>query len=231
MGKIYTLTFEEYCKLVTDIGLDLMPADTFGLDNFFPLKEISNLKKLHEQYAQRDIWFEDYLTTKLNINQNPTIIWGEAARVGNGKYVYSKDINANFKFEKKKTGYFDNVSEEVFGNSIIIDFFAPFGLNHTKSSREYLNKIYNNNSAIYNSYLEKYITSILNIIGYKYNQVMSLSNIIASPKDTRDSILNFFSSELKSTNLFKCYFLSQQSVTSKFDNLDLTKAIALRKKK
>ena len=231
MGKIYTLTFEEYCKLVTDIGLDLMPADTFGLNPHFPMKDMVNVKNLYDKYIERENWFEYYLNHFIVAKSKIDIIWSEASKFSNDYYVYKQFPLGTFINYGKKNGYFSKVTEAVFGSSICIDFYSPFGFNHTSKSREYLNKIYNNNSAIYNSYLEKYITSILNIIGYKYNQVMSLSNIIAAPKDTRDSILNFFSSELKSTNLFKCYFLSQQSVTSKFDNLDLTKAIALRKKK
>lgn len=224
MGKIYTLTFEEYCKLVTDIGLDKMPADTYGLDKYFPLMEISNLKKLHEQYVQRDEWFEEYLNTEFNFNSKSSIIWGEAARFGNGKYVYSQDKNANFKFKKLKTGYFENVSEEIFGKSVVIDFFSPFGLNHTKSSRDFLNKKYSLNFKYYNIYLHKYIKSIFDIINISSNNLFNYNNVITAPKKSRNSILTFFMDELKIINEVKCYNINTTGkVSVQSESLDIVK--------
>lgn len=220
MGKIYTLTFKEYCKLVTDIGLDLMPADTFGLNPHFPMKDMVNVKNLYDKYIERENWFEYYLNHFIVAKSKIDIIWSEASKFSNDYYVYKQFPLGTFINYGKKNGYFSKVTEAVFCSSICIDFYSPFGFNLSQNTRQFLNKIYQSNSAIYNDYLDKYIPSILTNLGYGINDINKLNNVIVSPKDTRATISNYLKLNLKYAKPIKCYKISSRGLaTSNFEML------------
>jgi hypothetical protein len=64
MNKIHILSKDDYSKLLTSLQLHNLKANTFGLDEYFPLKNINAVDKLYNDYLQRDLWLEDFLENK-----------------------------------------------------------------------------------------------------------------------------------------------------------------------
>jgi hypothetical protein len=184
------------------------------------MQDIVNVKNLYNKYLERENWFEYYLNNSVIPNSKFDIIWSEASKFNNDYYVYKQHPFGKYINYGKKNGYFSNVTEAVFGSSICIDFYSPFGFNLSQNTRQFLNKIYQNNTAFYNAYLDKYIHSILTILGYGIIDVKNLNNVIVSPQDTRDNILKYLKLNIKYAKPIKCYKISSRGLaTSNFEML------------
>lgn len=208
------------------LNLDNLKANTFGLDEYFPLKNINAVDKLYKDYLQRDQWLEDFLENKFNkINKlNPkNIIWSESGRINNNEYIYRKE-NGKFKYENEESNYFKNVTESrPLEECIVIDFFGLFGPNHSNDSRDFLNKNASRNSNFYNQYLNDYVRSIRNMIQLNQTQFNTLNHAIAAPIETSKSILNHLRSQLKIVSDIKIYKLNSRGLVSENFYIDKLK--------
>jgi hypothetical protein len=138
--QLHTLNKEEYKSLLQKLEIDLLKANTFGLEDYFPLKNNLAVDKLYNDYKNREGFSEDFLKNRISIKKPSNIIWCESGRINNNQYIYKKE-NGEFKYENEKSNYFENVVEsKPFCGCIVIDFFGLFGLNHSNDSRNFLNK-------------------------------------------------------------------------------------------
>lgn len=219
---LYTLKENDYLELLTKLKLNLLKANTFGLDEYFPLKNPLAIDKLYEDYKERDGWLEDYLLNKIKKTNLKNIIWSESGRINNNEYIYKKKNNEEFKYEIEESKYFKNVTESrPLEECIVIDFFGLFGLNHSNDSRNLLNKNANVCSNFYNQYLNDYISSIRDMISLEEIEFNTLNHVIAAPKETSKSILNYLRNQLKIVSDIKIYKLNHKGLVS--ENFDTDK--------
>jgi len=224
MKKIHIINKEEYSQMLKCLNLDDLKANTFGLDEYFPLKAINAVDRLYKDYLQRDQWLWDFLKNKINKPNLKNIIWSESGRINNNEYIYRKE-NGKFKYENEESNYFKNVTESrPLEECIVIDFFGLFGLNHSNDSRDFLNKNASRNSN-FNQYLNKYVCSILNMIELEETQFNTLNHAIAAPKETSKSILNHLRSQLKIVSDIKIYKLNSRGLVSENFYIDKLKKI------
>jgi hypothetical protein len=220
MKKIHTLTKEKYSQMLKCLNLDELKANTFGLDDYSPLKNNNAVDKLYKDYSQRDQWLEDFLENKINKLKLKNIIWCESGRINNNQYIYRKE-DGKFKYEEEKSNYFENVTEsKPFCNCIVVDFFGLFGLNHSNDSRNFLNKKTKKHQKDYYEYLNLYINSILTLIDPNEKLFIDLNHTIAAPDETSKSILNYLRCELKITSDIKIYKLNSRGLVSKKFNIN-----------
>jgi hypothetical protein len=223
MNKIHILSKDDYSKLLTSLQLHNLKANTFGLDEYFPLKNINAVDKLYNDYLQRDLWLEDFLENKINKLNLKNIIWSESGRINNKEYIYRKE-NEKFKYENEESNYFKNVTESrPLEECIVIDFFGLFGLNHSNDSRDFLNKNASRNSKFYNQYLDDYVSSISNMIPLNETEFNTLNHAIAAPIETSKSILNHLRSQLKIVSDIKIYKLNSRGLVSENFYIDKLK--------
>ncbi|MFM8490494.1 MAG: hypothetical protein ACKN9X_00945 [Candidatus Methylopumilus sp.] len=223
MKKIHIIKKEEYSQMLKCLNLDNLKANTFGLDEYFPLKNINAVDKLYKDYTQRDQWLADFLKNKINKRNLKNIIWSESGRINNNEYIYRKE-NEKFKYENEESNYFNNVTESrPLEECIVIDFFGLFGLNHSNDSRDTLNKNASRNSNFYNQYLNDYVSSIRNMIQLNQTEFNTLNHAIAAPKETSKSILNHLRSQLKIVSDIKIYKLNSRGLVSKIFYIDKLK--------
>jgi len=217
---LYTLNKEEYKNLLKELKIDSLKANTFGLEDCFPLKNNLAVDKLYDDYKNRDGFLEDFLTNMITKKTLGNIIWCESGRINNNQYIYKKE-NGEFKYENKKSNYFDNVDEsKSFYDCIVIDFFGLFGLNHSNDSRNFLNKNIKNNEEIYNEYFDTYLGSILNLINLSKDSFNNLNHTIAAPDETSKSILKYLRLQLKIRSDIKIYKLNSKGLVSNKSNID-----------
>jgi hypothetical protein len=208
------LSINEFALLLVNIQLDNLKANTFGLEDYYPLQIQSNIENIYEDYLQRDKWIEEFLINKLSKANLKNIIWSESARFGNNQYIY-KVSNGAFVYETKKSNYFEKVSEsKPFDESIVIDFFGFFGLNHSKDSRQYLNSKYNSNCTIYDKHLQAYLNSVFILADIDNKKLPTLNHIIAAPKETAGNIYHFLRTSLRIINPIKSYKLNSSGFVS-----------------
>lgn len=223
MKKIHIIKKEEYLQMLKCLNLDNLKANTFRLDEYFPLKNIKAVDKLYKDYLQRDQWLEDFLKNKINKSNLKNIIWSESGRINNNEYIYRKE-NGEFKYESEKSNYFKNVTESSpLKKFIVIDFFGLFGLNHSNDSREFLNKNASRNSNFYNEYLNDYVSSIRKMIQLNQKEFNTLNHAIAAPIETSKSILNHLRSQLKIVSDIKIYKLNSRGLVSEKFYIDKLK--------
>ena len=214
-----TLSKNDYTLLLRKLELDKLKANTFGLEDHYPLQIPSNIENIYKDYLLRDQWLEDFITNKLSKANLKNIIWCESARFGNNQYIY-KVINDEFVFETKKSNYFEKVSEsKSFDESIVIDFFGFFGLNHSQDSRHYLNSKYKSNYKIYDAHLKSYLDSVFKLAEIDNKKISTLNHIIAAPKETAGNIYHFLRNNLKIVNPIKSYKLNSRGFVSGEDEI------------
>ena len=195
MKTIHVLEREKYSQMLGYLKLNELKADTFGLNEYFPLEHDSAVDKLYKDYRERDGWLENFLKYKI-IEKPKNIIWSESGRIDNNQYIYRKE-NDEIKYEKEKSNYFENVTEsKPFCDCIVIDFFGLFGLNHSTYSRKFLNKKAQNNDK-YIRYLTNYVKSIMELIKLNEEDFIKLNHIIAAPNETSNSILYYLRNQLE----------------------------------
>lgn len=212
--SLYTLGKDQYEKLVKKLELDLLKANTFGLDEFYPLKNTLAVEKLHQDYIERDSFLNDFLVNKVNKEKLKNIIWCESGRINNSQYIYKKE-HEKFKFENQKSNYFEYVVEsKPFCDCIVIDFFGLFGLNHSNDSRNFFNKKIIKNEKIYYPYFNLYLESILNLIKLDKVSFNNLKHTIAAPNETSKSILKYLRVELKINSDIRIYKLNSKGFVS-----------------
>jgi hypothetical protein len=215
--SIYTLKKVDYEHLIINCGLDKLEVDLkcLGVNlnkNYKPFSNKMFIDKLYIDYCQRDLWLEQYI---LSLKSLDFIIWSEASRVGNNQYVYHIQKNGKFKYQIKQPGYFKNVKEAIFKNSLVIDFLSPFGINHSASTRINFYKLLFKNS-YYKSYIIDYYNSIIKTLTFS---LVSYENIIVSPGNTKKLILDFLRSELKITSRIKSYDIDDRGAKDTFSYL------------
>ncbi len=217
--KIHRLNLPDYISLINELKLNTIHEKALGLPTF-PLNDPNNINILFQEYEQREVQFEKYLSQRaLSSLKCKTIVFSEASQSGNKKYIY-KGEGSNFHFRTVENSYFRNVTEVKWNESIIIDFFSPIGINHSskpknKTSRDQLNDLYDSNKIRYESYFNEYFNSIISLV-----PTFNLANvevIIVAPKRTRDSILNYLKRVHKITKSIKCYRIDERGATSNFD--------------
>ena len=212
--SLYTLEKDQYANLLKELELDLLKANTFGLDEFYPLNNTLAVDKLHQDYIERDSFLNDFLENKVNKEKLENIIWCESGRINNNQYIYKKE-HENFKYENEKSNYFENVVEsKPFCDCIVIDFFGLFGLNHSNDSRNFFNKKIIENEKIYYPYFNLYLESILNLIKFDKYSFNNLNHTIAAPNETSKSILNYLRFQLKINSNIKIYKLNSKGLVS-----------------
>lgn len=206
-----------YINILKELKLDNLKSDTFGLNDYFPLRNDEDINSLYEDYIERETWFKFFLRNNINRESIKFIIWGESARKGNNQYIY-KMIEGNFVFDGRRSNYFHNVKESsIFNESVIIDFFGLFGLNHTNESRKYLNKNASNYPSKFKNHLENNINLICEFAQLNRDEFNEKLHIIAAPKITSQSILKFLRQELKIESKIKIYKLNSRGlVDNKF---------------
>ena len=218
--QLYTLNKVKYENLLKEFELDSLKANTFGLEDCFPLKNKSAVEKLYSDYINRDRLLEDFLKNNFSNKTPINIIWCESGRVNNNQYIYKKE-NGKFKYENEKSNYFGNVLEiRPFCQCIVIDFFGLFGLNHSNDSRNFLNKNIKKKENIYNEYFKLYLDSILALIELDKESFNDLNHTIAAPKETSISILNYLRLKLKIRSDIKMYKLNSKGLVSKEHIID-----------
>ena len=212
--SLYTLGKDQYEELVKKLELDLLKANTFGLGEFYPLKNTLAVEKLHQNYIERDSFLNDFLVNKVNKEKLKNIIWCESGRINNSQYFYKKE-HEKFKFENQKSNYFEFVVEsKPFCDCIVIDFFGLFGLNHSNDSRNFFNKKIIKNEKIYYPYFNLYLESILNLIKLDKVSFNNLKHTIAAPNETSKSILKYLRVELKINSDIRIYKLNSKGFVS-----------------
>jgi hypothetical protein len=217
----HKLTKENFEKLLYTMGLtSSMMEKSLGFETF-PLEIESNRDSLYHFYLEREGWIDSYIDflQALGGARVNRIIFGEASRMGNRKYIY-RQVGGTFYYASGNPGYFKNVQEAVWGESIVIDFFSPFGVNHTSTkngSRDILNRQYLLNQAVYEEFFNKYLNSILGRLGLK---LCDAELIIVAPQRTRDSILNFLGKKCQGINV-KCYQIDERGAKNEFINKEL----------
>lgn len=220
---LHILNQEEYKFLLKKLEIDSLKANTFGLEDFFPLKNNLAVNKLYHDYKNRDEFLEDFLKNKITIKTLGNIIWCESGRINNNQYIYKKE-NGEFEYENEKSNYFENVVEsKPFCDCIVIDFFGLFGLNHSNDSRNFLNKNIKKKENIYNEYFDKYLESILNLIELDKNSFNNLNHTIAAPNETSKSILRYLRFQLEIKNDIKIYKLNSKGLVSDKYSIDTWK--------
>jgi len=212
--QIHTLSKQDYNDLFKNIGLINLSTKALGLPNIFPFASPQNIGILFNEYSVRENCLIKYLKLPVLNNCN-TIIWSEASQVGNKNYIYV-EYNKLFKFQQNQTGYFKNVTEANFGSSIVIDFYSPFGINHTKQSRIDLNNLYQNNKIDYHKYFDCYVKSILN---FSKIDIETSNHIIVAPIHTRDSILKYLRVVHGIAIPIKCYDIDERGAKKSFKML------------
>jgi hypothetical protein len=221
--QLHTLNIEEYKSLLQKLEIDLLKANTFGLEDYFPLKNKLAVDKLYHDYKNREGFLEDFLKNRISIKKPSNIIWCESGRINNNQYIYKKE-NGEFKYENEKSNYFENVFEsKPFCACIVIDFFGLFGLNHSNDSRNFLNKNIKKQEEIYNAYLDIYLKSILNLIKLCENSFKNLNHTIAAPAETSKSILKYLRFQLKIRSDIKIYKLNSKGLVSNEYSIDIWK--------
>lgn len=212
------IELNDYINILKELKLDNLKSDTFGLNDYFPLRNDEDINSLYEDYIERETWFKFFLRNNINRESIKFIIWGESARKGNNQYIY-KMIEGNFVFDGRRSNYFHNVDESsIFNESVVIDFFGLFGLNHTNESRKYLNKNASNYPSKFKNHLENNINLICEFAQLKRDEFKELTHIIAAPKITSQSILKFLRQELKIESEIKIYKLNSRGLVDKESN-------------
>jgi hypothetical protein len=212
--SIFKLGETQFKKLISDCNLDkiIVPQKNLGVtvdDYYKPFSNQIFLKNVYKDYIQREEWFEKYV---LRLKSIDFIIWSEASRVGNNQYIYHLKEDRKFKFENNSPGYFKNVKELVFENSLVIDFLSPFGINHSAYTRNEFYKLLCNNRYYWNYFID-YYNSIINTLSFKLNYTQ---NIIVAPGNTKKLILNFIKEELKITIDIKSYDIDDRGAKQSF---------------
>jgi hypothetical protein len=211
---IFQLTFQDYQNIIAGLNLNVMQAESLGL-NTFPMADPRNIKQLYDEYIHRDQRLDAYIR---KVSQNcQAIVFAEASRKGNNNYIY-RGIRNNFHFKDRAHNYFGNVIEAKWFQSVIIDFFSPIGINHTSrrnESRDYLNNEYLNNPYIYEAYFNNYLHSIMNMIPNV--NLQNTDVIIAAPIRTRNSILDYLRRIHHLNNPIKCYRINDRGATTIYD--------------
>jgi hypothetical protein len=215
--SIYTLNKVDYEDLIINCCLDQLEVDLKSLGvnldkNHKPFSNKMFIDKLYIDYFQREMWLEQYI---LSLKSFDFIIWSEASRVGNSQYIYNFNKLGNFKYENKKPGYFKNVTEVVFKNSLVIDFLSPFGINHSASTRSYFYKLLCNNIH-YKNFIKTYYNSIINTFRFS---LASHENIIVAPGNTKKLIMNFLKIELSVLSPVKSYHIDERGAKTSFEYL------------
>ena len=204
--SIHKLKYHEFLELIEKMELKKLNVKPLGYFDLSPFQDKNYVDKLYEEYSEREKNFENYIDNVLK-TLTDYIIFAEASQMGNSNYVYHKK-DRKFIHKGNKPKYFQNVEEAEWGKSIIIDFFSPFGINHTSNSREYLNKVQQ-----YKEYTEfffdRYFKSILNHKKLKNFKLTAENFVIKAPAKTRGSILKYLRLKYKVDSLkIKCYTAS-----------------------
>jgi hypothetical protein len=212
--SLYTLSKYDYQDLINKCKLDdiIVPLNILGAivdDQYRPFSDKIFIDKIYNDYLQRDRWLENYIQRLASLD---FVIWGEAARVGNKQYIYHVDKNNFFKYSNKLPGYFKNVKEVSFENSLVIDFLSPFGVNHTAVTRNEFYKLLFSNK-YYRAFFKEYYESIINTLSFS---LLIPENIIVAPGSTKKLILDFIRFELKITTDIKSYNISERGALESY---------------